>query len=159
MREALTEGLFVFFTLLFSMELFTRLMGLGVKEFWRDGWHRFDSVLVTLSFPDLFFSIAIAMGLYTPGEAQDDSANIVYLRVLRVLRMARVLRMMRVMRYWEGLNNIVQCLLSVGQPLVNICVLLFVLMTISFRLVRAVGGLTTVVILWMSGSLNQCFGT
>ena len=127
--EEAIETMSFMFTLLFTIEVIVRLAGLGFADFWRDGWHRFDTVLVAVSFPDLVLTLMLTTHILTVSD-NSGSASFLYLRILRILRMARVLRMMRMMRYWDGLNRIVHCLLSVGRPLINICVLLFVLLTI-----------------------------
>ena len=126
--EKLTEALAFVFTLAFTLETALRAMGLGFTEFWQDTWHQFDTFLVVVSTPDLVITMLVSVGIIKLNDT--DAFSVVYFRVLRILRMARVLRMLRMMRYWQGLNRIVTCLLSVGRPLTNATLLLFVMMTV-----------------------------
>ena len=105
------------FTWLFMGEIFLKLIGVGVKDFVKEPWNIFDSILISISLLDI---------VLTALHLEEGNLNVMYFRVLRMLR---VLRMMRMMRYWEGLFRIFTCLLGAARQVANIFVLLFIFMT------------------------------
>merc|ERR1711998_172781 len=63
--------------LLFTFEAVFKLIGLGYQEYFRDGWNRFDFIIVVLSFLDF---------------GPQDLGAITALRLLRLLRVVRLLK-------------------------------------------------------------------
>lgn len=68
-----------FLTSLFVAEMLLKLMGLGCKGYWQDGWNKLDGTIVILSAADMLLVLLA-------GETQ---ATVSYMRILRMLRVVR----------------------------------------------------------------------
>ena len=75
---------------LFALEVFVKLVSLGRRDYFRDGWNRFDFAIVALSFIDLGASIGPAT----------------------VLRLLRLLRVVRLLKSAPQLRSVTQSLIS-----------------------------------------------
>ena len=87
------------------MEL--KLLGLGCKGYWSDGWNQLDGVIVMLSIGEMLITILLA----------DTGVNISFLRMLRLLRLLRLLRA------WPGLYKIVMAFVKAIPQISNLFVL------------------------------------
>lgn len=84
----------IVFTLLFSVELGLRLLGLRLY-FFRDAWNLFDFVLVVVGVIDTFI-LSIIRSVQTSEGKQDNSLDVfMAMRVVRLLRLARIFRLLR----------------------------------------------------------------
>ena len=75
---------------LFTLEVFVKLVSLGRRDYFRDGWNRFDFAIVALSYIDLGASIGPAT----------------------VLRLLRLLRVVRLLKSAPQLRSVTQSLIS-----------------------------------------------
>ena len=76
----------------FCIELFVKIKEYGFKNFWKNGWNRFDFIIITLSFPSI-------LSLFI-------DSNISELSVLLTLRLLRVLRIFRIFHFFPNITQI-----------------------------------------------------
>lgn len=76
----------------FCIELFIKIKEYGFRNFWRNGWNRFDFIIVAISFPSII-SLFI-------------DSNISELSVLLTLRLLRVLRIFRIFHFFPNITQI-----------------------------------------------------
>ena len=98
-------------TWMFILEFVAKILGLGCRDYWSDGWNRLDGSLVMLSVIEILLTFLMA------GSDVD-------LSLLRVLRLLRVMRMLRLMRSWKGLYKVVRTILNAIPQMSNVFVLL-----------------------------------
>lgn len=110
-----------FFTYFFAVELFLRIIGLGLKEYLRDRMNYFDTIVVILSIIEISF---------LSGSTSAISA----FRAIRIFRIFRVLRVVRLLRYLKSMAHIVR---AIGKSLSNFgyLFLLLILFLIIFSLI------------------------
>ena len=103
------------FTAIFILEMVLKLLALGFKGYWFNGWNRFDAFVVLASIVDLLMD---ALG-------QDF---ISFLRVgpqlARVLRVLRVSRLFKLIKSFEGLASLIETLAFSLPSLMNVFALL-----------------------------------
>lgn len=88
-------------TVCFVVEMGLKLLGMGCKDYWGDGWNLLDGTLVLVSLVELVLKTFHAHVDYSGPQPT-------YMRApLRFLRMLRVLRILRLMRSWRSLHKIV----------------------------------------------------
>ena len=46
----MADGVFLFLTMIYTIDLLVRVFGLGLRSFWANGWNIFDLIVVTGSF-------------------------------------------------------------------------------------------------------------
>lgn len=80
------------FTAIFFMEMILKMFGLGIKEYFKDGFNIFDSIVVLFSLVDVFQS------------AESNSG-------LSVLRAFRLLRIFKIIRSWKQLRVLLKIVL------------------------------------------------
>lgn len=90
-------------TYIFTVELFFRIVGLGIYEFCRDKMNYFDSIVVVLSIVEI-------------AVFSNSTSAISAFRAIRVFRVFRVLRVMRILRYLKSMGDIVK---AVGKSVSN----------------------------------------
>lgn len=104
-----------FISWLFIIEMFAKLIGLGCRDYWRDGWNCLDGSIVCLSIFEML------MTAYAAGTG-------VKLTFLRMLRMLRVLRILRLMRSWRGLYKILKTFMAAIPQMINLVFLILLTM-------------------------------
>ena len=101
----------------FIVEMTLKLLGLGWRGYWSDGWNMLDGAIVSIS----IFEMALTALL----------GDVVDLSTLRLLRMLRIMRILRLMRSWRGLYNIVSTFVRAAPQIGNLAslIVLFVFMS------------------------------
>eukprot|EP00931_Biecheleriopsis_adriatica_P072691 TRINITY_DN4710_c0_g1_i2.p1 TRINITY_DN4710_c0_g1~~TRINITY_DN4710_c0_g1_i2.p1 ORF type:complete len:584 (+),score=75.80 TRINITY_DN4710_c0_g1_i2:45-1796(+) len=121
------RALDLFFTILFTVELFIRFSSEGRAFFRlvnpRLGWNVFDSCIVTTGLID---EMLVSSMISLP--------EVSTIRVLRLLRLVRVLRVVRTLQAFRDLRIIVNGVLSSAKPLFW-CVILLTLIMFTFSLI------------------------
>jgi len=79
----------MFFTILFTIEVFVKVIGLNV-DFVRDAWNWVDLLIVLISWIDTMTLFELPI-------------NSQYLRVLKLLRLTRLLKLVRTMKWFDSL--------------------------------------------------------
>lgn len=87
-------------TILFTVEMGMKLVGLGFWDYVRDMWNLFDAVIVSVSLLEIFMTTAGGMNALRS------------MRALRILRALRVLRLFKLFKYISSLRKI-------GEVMVN----------------------------------------
>ncbi|KNC50163.1 voltage-dependent T-type calcium channel subunit alpha-1I [Thecamonas trahens ATCC 50062] len=105
----------VFFIVLFAIELAIRIVGLGPRQFGKDYFNVFDSLVVALSI------LEVALGW---------SSAISVFRVVRLLRVVRILRVMRFVNRLSSLRRLLDTVTSGIAAVSYTAVLLFLLLFI-----------------------------
>ena len=106
---AQVEGAATVITVLFMIEMALKLVGLGCKGYWEDGWNQLDGCAAAFLHRTIVLLSAVDLGMTV--LASGGGANLSFLRILRMLR---VLRMLRLMKSWKGLYKII---LTFGKAL------------------------------------------
>ena len=107
--EKALDGLEVFFTWIFALELFLNLSANLWSDFVRNGWSMFDLVVVPVTL----------VALYNPS-----------LPAVGVLRLLRVLRVLKLFQRLSSLRVIINALLKSILPVLNAFVVLFLVTAI-----------------------------
>eukprot|EP01052_Picozoa_sp_SAG31_P010413 SAG31_NODE_570_length_14016_cov_10.573543_4_plen_2093_part_00 len=92
----------------FTVEMFIKLIGYYPREYISDPWHKFDAVVITLSWAGILFNL---------GGAQ-------------AIRAMRALRIVVVLKSAKGIRSLFQTLLLSLAPAFNISVLLLLLYSV-----------------------------
>ena len=117
-----------FFTYFFALELFLRLLSLGIREFLRDQMNFFDTIVVVLSLIELSI---------LSGSTSAFSA----FRAIRVFRIFRVLRVVRLLRYLKSISKIIQAIgKSISHFLYLFSLLILFLIIFSLLGMKIFGG-------------------
>ena len=95
------------FTAAFSIEMFLKLLGLGVRIYCRDKFNIFDGLIVILSWIDLVLEL-------TGKETE----------LLKVFRALRLLRTIKLARSWKTLQNMLSKMIDAMKDISNFTVLL-----------------------------------
>ena len=101
-------------TWLFIAEMAMKLLAIGCKAYWSDGWNVLDGTIVIMSIVEMVLTAIFAGGG-------------VKLSFLRILRMLRVARMLRLMKAWKGLYKIVMTVVEAMPQFSNVLILLFLI--------------------------------
>lgn len=101
-----------FFAAFFTLEAATKLIGLGPKEYFDQGWHRFDFTIV-------FFTNAGLIVKWT--------TDVNFGSIATVIRSMRIGRLLRLSRKTKGLLKIFNTFILALPALINIGTLLFLL--------------------------------
>lgn len=78
-------------TILFVFEMVLKIMGLGIREYVRDGFNIFDAVIIIIGLLE-----------YTGVGS----------RAITVLRSFRLLRIFKIVRSWSGLRKLLKTVLA-----------------------------------------------
>ena len=108
---ALLEWMLSVFTSVYYVECILKLIGLGVSEYFADGWCRFDFSLVALS-------------ILEHAIANVDDILPVPPMLFRILRILRVLRILRLVKNSKGVQDLIMTLVMSFPALQNIVALL-----------------------------------
>jgi hypothetical protein len=101
-------------SLIFIAEMALKLLGLGCRGYWSDGWNVLDGTIVLLTSVDLA----------VPLLGSSSGVNVSFFRVLRV---ARILRLMRA---WRGLHRVCMAFVRALPQLSNLLSLVVLVMTV-----------------------------
>ena len=107
-------------TVLFSIEMIVKLLGLGVKQYVKDGFNTFDAVVVVASWAELAFA---PPRFITGSNESGESA-------LSALRTFRLFRVFKLARSWSDLRIILETIVKTLQDVSNFAVLLLLFMYI-----------------------------
>eukprot|EP00754_Rhynchopus_humris_P012755 Rhum_TRINITY_DN14303_c21_g1::Rhum_TRINITY_DN14303_c21_g1_i1::g.80076::m.80076/K21862/DSC1, NaCP60E; voltage-gated cation channel len=77
--------------IIFIVEMVLKMVGLGLKGYFVDGWNRFDFTLVMISIPE----VVIALKDSNFGGGDSGTSGVTALRALRAFRVTRLLRRYR----------------------------------------------------------------
>jgi hypothetical protein len=96
-----------FFTFVFSVELITKVIAMGIfigpDVYWNSGWNRLDGTIVVISWLDLALTLAGVSGGM--------------LSILKICRMFRALRPLRAISRLPGLKRVVNVLILSLSPI------------------------------------------
>eukprot|EP00736_Rhodelphis_marinus_P006678 Rmarinus@m.195 len=98
--KAVTDFLIIsnfFFTAVFTLEMVLKVYGYGLAVYWRDGFNRFDAIIVLGSYADIVFA----------------SGGV------SVLRTFRLLRAFKLVSNWENLRSLIDTVLQSFTSIVN----------------------------------------
>lgn len=109
----------VVFTLLFGFEMFYMIFVLGLSNYLSQGFNVFDSIVVIISFVELFSS-------------EDESGGI----GLSVLRAFRLLRIFKIVKSWRELRVLLETVISSFAAIANLGVLLLLFLFIVALLMK-----------------------
>lgn len=98
------------FTIIFALEMVLKLLGLGLKDYVKDGFNIFDAVIVV-------FSLFELMG-------DSDGGN------FTVLRGFRLLRIFKIVRSWTSLRKLLQTVIASFPAIANLGLLTFLFLFI-----------------------------
>ena len=101
----------IYFTIIFTFEIYTKIKGLGMNEFGKDGFNAFDSIIVLISLIEL---------LVTP----DRGGGISALRSFRIMRLFKLLRSWKTLR--RILKNMAMTMSSSSSFVGLLCLIIFV---------------------------------
>lgn len=101
------------FTIIFTVELFLKLVGMGVSNYVKDAMNVFDALIVALSLADIIF--------FSGGSA---------FKAVRIFRSFRVLRVTKLMKTLKFMNFLIEVLSNAMQSLMYILLLLFIFLYI-----------------------------
>lgn len=112
LKDSLPDSIFMFsetvFVILFCIEIVLKLLGFGLRGFFKDGWNTFDFIIVASGLAFLFFP---------------------KLKNIGPLRSLRVIRPLRTIRRLPGLRVIINSLMSSFASMADVALLLIFLMT------------------------------
>ena len=94
------------FTIAFTVEAVVKLVGLGPCSYFRAGWNNFDVFLVILSWIDFLVDLGSVATLF---------------------RIFRAARLFRLIRSSDGLNDLLQCLVTSTPQMMNVFAIQFIL--------------------------------
>lgn len=104
------------FIVIFTAEMLMKMFALR-RYYWQDAWNLFDFAVVMMSLASLFLSDLIEKYFVSP-------------TLLRVVRVAKVGRVLRLIKGAKGIRTLLFSLVMALPPLLNICLLLFLIMFI-----------------------------
>jgi len=114
-------GMNILFFCVYIVEMILKLIGLGIKQYFQDGWNDFDFVLVMLGVLDL------ALGGYS---ATSNSEVPFPPSLIRVLRLFRVVRILRIIKTAKKLRTIIMTVVISIPALLNIGMLILLILFI-----------------------------
>ena len=120
----------IVFAVVFTTEAALKMVGLGWKNYFKDGWNLLD-----------FFLVVVGLAAVIVANMDSTTATNGGLTALRTLRAMRALRPMRAIRKWESMKIIIDALLASIPAIVNV-VIFTVLVFIIFAIlgVQLFGG-------------------
>lgn len=70
------------FTIIFTLEMIIKLIGLGLRQYVNDGWNKFDCVVV----------LGAWVNFYVKAHFSDLNVDFTMLRIIRLFRVSRLIR-------------------------------------------------------------------
>ena len=113
------EYLNLTFTIIFILEAIIKLSGLGIKEYFKSNWNKFDFFVVTTSIIDLFMEYFInsRISLLRIGPQ--------LIRIIKVLRVSRFVRLFNFLKPLQNLLTIMTYSLPAIMNVLSLLILLF----------------------------------
>lgn len=96
-------------TIIFVVEMFIKILGLGIRDYLRDGFNIFDSIIIIIGLLEYF-----------------GIGN----KAATVLRSFRLLRIFKIVRSWSGLRKLLKTVLASLQSIANLALLMLLLLFI-----------------------------
>ena len=128
------------FSAIFLLELIVKVVAFGVRNWWRDGWNKFDAVVVGSGLIQTtlegFMGIPILPPEYSDRAGQALLFDPKTLRILRVFRLVRVVRLLKGLARFErvqAITQLVDTLQTCVKHIVNVFGL-WVIVTVTFAL-------------------------
>ena len=115
-QEDVLHVLDIVFVWVFTVEMIAKLIGLGIKNYFRDKFNAFDAVIVIVSLVD--FALMLSGGL----ESADG--------IMSAFRALRLLRVVKLARHWKAFQEILQTMVGSLVDISNFTVLLLLFMYI-----------------------------
>ena len=116
----------MFFTLVFVAELVLKLIGLGMRNYFKSHFNRLDFVVVSISLVDLI--------LFSTVFKEDDSDHL-FIKSLKVLRLLRAIRLARIWRQFRSiLKHIWQSMVDVSVFTLLLGILIFIFAMLGMEL-------------------------
>jgi hypothetical protein len=100
----------------FALEAVLKLVGLGVAQYWRSNWNRFDFIVLLAS------GTAIAIEIFSPGSNSDIGA------ATSLARAARMFQIFRMAKAFSGMQKLFETTIKNLPQLVNISAVLALVM-------------------------------
>lgn len=86
------------FTIIFTIELGVKLIGMGINEYIKDVMNIFDAIIVALSLVELFF--------LSGGSGKSSLSAFRSVRIFRAFRVLRVTKLMRTLKFMSFLMKV-----------------------------------------------------
>jgi len=106
------ETLNLIFTVVFFMEMLIKMIGLGIKEYFRDKFNTFDCVVVVISTAD----VAITSVISTGGTGGNGAIS--------ALRAFRLLRVFKLAKTWKEFQDLLKTIANTLKDISNFSILL-----------------------------------
>lgn len=110
-----TDKLNFAFTIFFIFEMLTKLLGLGFKDYFADGYNIFDCLIVLASMSEIFFSE------FSSYESRGT---------ITAFRAFRMIRIFKLAKKWTQLNNLIQTIKETLKDVSTFTVLLAIIMLV-----------------------------
>lgn len=107
------------FTVLFGLEMFYMIFVLGLRQYLSQGFNVFDSIVVVISFVELF-------------SVEENGGGL----GLSVLRAFRLLRIFKIVKSWKELRVLLETVISSFAAIANLGVLLLLFLFIVALLMK-----------------------
>lgn len=104
------------FTTVFTVEMTIKLFGLGIKNYCKDTFNIFDSIIVALSLVELVISLT---------SSENGGGATSAFRAVRIFRIMRVLRVTRLLRSLRFMKVIIEVIRGTFEQFVYIALLMF----------------------------------
>ena len=111
------------FTSIFIIELVLKLIGYGIKNYFKDAFNVFDAFVVSLSLVELAINFTSYSSPFVPDNAGKGGASA--LRAVRIFRIFRVLRVSRLLRKLHFMKVIIQVIKGTAEQFAYIALLMF----------------------------------
>jgi Ion transport protein len=106
------------FTMFFTMEMVLKLLGSGVRGYFRDKLNAFDCFVVTISVLDV--------SINPPADISSGGMHIGATGVASVFRMLRLFRIFRLARNWPSFGRLLSTIIKTLKDLANFTLLLII---------------------------------
>ena len=108
----------LFFTVIFLLEMIAKMIGLGFKKYFSEGFNIFDCFIVVMSYVELIMS------------ARGGGGS------LSVLRAFRLLRIFKIVKSWKSLRILLSTVLESLTAIMNLAILILLYLFISALLLK-----------------------
>lgn len=105
----------IIFTLFFLLEAITKIRTLGWKEYWHDGWNKFDFIIVILALPSI-------CNLFVEANICTD--------IVLTFRTLRIFKAFLLFRHIPNISNIVHGVKQAIKSSILVCLAFFVFLII-----------------------------
>ena len=103
------------FTAIFFLEAIIKITAIGLRNYWKDSWNKFDAFIILSSSVDIVISLL--------------GTSLSFLRIgpqiIRVIRVLRVTRLLKLVRSLKGIQKILWVLYLSMPAILNLLALLF----------------------------------